>query len=415
MNVRLLAAGLVGAACGAVAVLALSGPSTTASGEVGAATTAEPEPTTTPAPTTAPDPRLDEDEDDVLLVWASSGLPDRAAARLASVPDILEVTTVAGHELELLAPVRAAIATDGRLGDGWVVPIDVLAIDPRSYSSVVPDGAAADLATLAPGSAALGETSAMLRGVGIGDVIELTSGLVEVAMIVPDRAVAGAELVVHHDDAERLGVVVDRFLLVAHDGDRREVQRAIDRALGLAAPVRFRTPAETTWLRHGDAVLPLAMVKDRFGEFAYRPGQGISITIDPAWEAAHLVEAAVPILGDVRCHRDLVPILDAALSALERDGLAHLVTLEQFAGCHVARRIGPDQALSRHSWGIAVDLNVDDNPRGSFSTQDPRLVETMREHGFGWGGAWLVPDPAHYELVAATPTASGPEPREPSG
>ena len=413
MNLRLLAAGLVGAACGAVAVLALSGPSTTASGEVGPATTATPRLTTTAA-----DPPVDDRvEGDVLLVWASSGLPDQAADRLGSEPDLLDVTTVAGHELELLAPVQAPIATDGRLRDGWVVPIDVLAIDPASYASIVPNGAAADLAALAPGSAALGETSAMLRGVGIGDLIELTTGLVEVSMVVPDRAVAGAELVVHRDDAARLGVLVDRFLLVSHDGDRREVQRAIDQALGLTAPVRFRTPAETTWLRHGDAVLPLAMVKDRFGEFAYRPDEGAAITIDPAWEEANVVDAAVPILGDVRCHRDLVPILDEALSALERDGLSHLVMPEQFAGCHVPRRIGPDQALSRHSWGIAVDLNVDDNPRGSFSTQDPRLVEAMRNHGFGWGGAWLVPDPAHYELVATTraSTASGPAPREPSG
>ena len=62
------------------------------------------------------------------------------------------------------------------------------------------------------------------------------------------------------------------------------------------------------------------------------------------------------------------------------------------------------QPLSRHAWGIAVDLNVDDNPRGSFSTQDARLVEIMRRHGFGWGGTWLVPDPAHYE---ALPPAEG--------
>ena len=53
--------------------------------------------------------------------------------------------------------------------------------------------------------------------------------------------------------------------------------------------------------------------------------------------------------------------------------------------------------MSHHAWGAALDLNVDGNPRGSFSTQDERLVEVMAHHGFGWGGAWLVPDPAHYE------------------
>ena len=53
--------------------------------------------------------------------------------------------------------------------------------------------------------------------------------------------------------------------------------------------------------------------------------------------------------------------------------------------------------MSHHAWGAALDLNVDGNPRGSFSTQDERLVDVMAHHGFAWGGAWLVPDPAHYE------------------
>ncbi|CAN5293224.1 hypothetical protein BH23ACT9_BH23ACT9_06790 [soil metagenome] len=63
--------------------------------------------------------------------------------------------------------------------------------------------------------------------------------------------------------------------------------------------------------------------------------------------------------------------------------------------------VGSHRASRCHATrgGVAVDLNVGDNPRGSFSTQDPRLVEVMRAHGFTWGGTWLVPDPAHHEVV----------------
>ena len=61
--------------------------------------------------------------------------------------------------------------------------------------------------------------------------------------------------------------------------------------------------------------------------------------------------------------------------------------------------IAPDAGLSRHAWGVAVDLNADDNPHGARSRQDRRLVETFADHGFTYGGFWLVPDAMHFEYV----------------
>jgi hypothetical protein len=46
-----------------------------------------------------------------------------------------------------------------------------------------------------------------------------------------------------------------------------------------------------------------------------------------------------------------------------------------------------------------VDLNASRNPFGSRSRQDRRLVNTMKRHGFTWGGEWpSVRDPMHFEL-----------------
>jgi hypothetical protein len=153
-------------------------------------------------------------------------------------------------------------------------------------------------------------------------------------------------------------------------------------------------------LRHGDGVLPTALLKQAFGEFAIRLVGGRDVEVDPAWEAVHIGTEDVAILGAVRCHLRMLPRLAGAMEELARRNLAHLVDVDAFAGCYVPRRIAVGQPLSRHAWGVAVDLNVGDNPRGSYSTQDPRLVEVMRAHGFTWGGTWLVPDPAHYEVVA---------------
>lgn len=356
-------------------------------------TTAAPPPT--PGPSSAPSR--------VLLAWTAGGLPGSIVDAASGDPAISAWSAVAGDQVGLVA-VHAA---DGEvvlsLADGWQVPLDVLALDPTAHAPFLADlgapGDTAVLADLTPGSALLSATAAALRGVGTGAVLTLDAGEeVVVAGVIADGAASGAELVVHAEDAVRLGVDTPRFLLLAHTGARSAVQQRLADAVG-TRPVRFRTPAETTWLRHGDAVLPQAQLKAAYGEFAIRLVAGRDVAVDPVWEAATIRTATIPILGEVRCHRLLLPRLDAAMAALARRNLGHLVDAAAFAGCYVPRRIAPDQPLSRHAWGLAVDLNVGDNPRGSFSTQDPRLVEVMREHGFTWGGTWLVPDPAHYEVV----------------
>ena len=206
------------------------------------------------------------------------------------------------------------------------------------------------------------------------------------------------------DDRHRL-----RGFLLQFHGDRQAIQRAIDDTLdelGASEPIRFRTPAETTWLRHGDAVLPAALVKAGFGEFAYRDTAGRSVETAQTWTDENIVAADLPVVGTVRCHENVIAALDSAFTQLSEAGLAYLVESTEVTGCFVPRRIAESLPLSRHSWGIAIDLNVGDNPRGSFSTQDARLVEVMRAAGFAWGGTWLVPDPSHYELIS-TPDSAG--------
>ena len=51
-----------------------------------------------------------------------------------------------------------------------------------------------------------------------------------------------------------------------------------------------------------------------------------------------------------------------------------------------------------HAFGLAVDLNVKENPLGSSGNMDPRVVEIFEDWGFEWGGLWARPDPMHFEL-----------------
>jgi hypothetical protein len=86
------------------------------------------------------------------------------------------------------------------------------------------------------------------------------------------------------------------------------------------------------------------------------------------------------------------------MAEAEQSNLGFLV--ETFDGCYSPRFIGGTRSLSRHAWGVAVDLNYAANPTGQVTIQDPRLVSIMERWGFTWGGNWLVPDAAHFEWVS---------------
>ncbi|MGH2703775.1 MAG: M15 family metallopeptidase [Actinomycetota bacterium] len=142
-----------------------------------------------------------------------------------------------------------------------------------------------------------------------------------------------------------------------------------------------------------------------YGKFRYTNHRDGSITPDPRWVSQNIETTKVPILGEVRCHRLMIPQLEGALRDLERAGLASLIDVPDYAyqgGCYVPRHIDRDvkRILSLHSWGMAIDINVKTNPAGERPHQDPRLVATFERWGFRWGGRWSPPDGHHFELAA---------------
>lgn len=137
-----------------------------------------------------------------------------------------------------------------------------------------------------------------------------------------------------------------------------------------------------------------------FEPFTFSPGEGGRIVADPAWVDAHITTVDLPILGETRCHRRVVPQLEAALAELVEQGLADLLDPADYAGCWVPRHIGWDagRGISMHAWGLAFDVNVSTNAYGDPPRLDPRVVKIFEDHGFNWGGRWRVPDGMHFEL-----------------
>jgi hypothetical protein len=242
--------------------------------------------------------------DRVLLVWTPGRLPDGLAKRAGRIRGVRAVTVVKGGLVGLAGSVDA----DGRPVDrprpGATVPLEAIGFDPASYPALLPASAGAAFARLRPGEALLGTTSARLRRLGPGGRLRLAPGpgqgrgrWLTVAGVVDDTLVGAAEVAVTTAGARPAGITRDRYLLLAHRGRRAAVAGAVRRALPPGLRARLRGPGETPFFRAGDAVLPQAMVKERFGEFAWRQGAADAYAQDPAWRAANLATAHVPILG----------------------------------------------------------------------------------------------------------------------
>ncbi len=337
--------------------------------------------------------------DDVLLAWTPGRLPKGIDTAVGALPG---VTGVASVRLDLL-PVTETVSAKGAEVDtapsGLVFPLEAIALSPLEYRRFLPETERTLLDGLRRGGAWLGTTSAAIRRIGPGGRLRLPDGSeLTVTAVVPDDVIGAAEVVVSQATGTRLGVVTPRYLLISYEGDRPAVEDAVRSAFA-GLPVRLRAPGETPFLRYGDAVLPQSLIKAQFGEFAYRMIDERSFEQDPVWVAENIVTTELPLLGQVTCHRSVLPLVHNAMAEMSKRDLGSLVDPEEFAGCWNPRLIAAGRGISRHAWGAALDINWDGNPTGIGSDQDPRLVDAMVKQGFTWGGPWLIPDPAHFEWV----------------
>jgi hypothetical protein len=338
---------------------------------------------------------------DTFLVWTSGGLPDGFADGLTSVRRIERSVVVASDNTWLTRSFDA----QGDLVDdpprGYAIPLEVGAVVPRAYAPFLPPADRGDIVALSDGQGILGESSAKLRGLGPGSVLGFGKVRIEVAAIVPDELVGAAELFVSRRTGHRIGVTHDRYALLQPKGEPtdRHLAKLLRSVLPAGTPMRVRAPGETPYFRQGDAVLPPVQIKILFGEFAARPDPGRPgyLQMDPAWERSHIATERVPVLGRVTCNVALFPQLRGAMRELAAEHLAG--TIHSYSGCYARRFTNrdPSQSISHHTWGIAVDVNVPQNPFGATPDQDPRLVTVMERWGFIWGGTFLRPDGMHFE------------------
>jgi hypothetical protein len=304
-------------------------------------------------------------------------MPGRTVRRVAAVPGVTAVTPVRASHIWVRSGVR-----------GYPdVPVDALAVRPTGFARAT---GSPGLARALRSGAVLSRTGARLRHARVGSTVRLSGGpRLRVTAVVSDVLLGGYELAT---DSRVLGLRRATYLLVRARGDvRAGVRRAVR-----SVPMRWRAPGQRPFMRAADEVLPLGLIKKRFGEYALRR-VGTSIRPDPRWVARNIRTRRVPVLGRVRCHRLILGDLTAALAELERRGGARL--LRNYAGCYVPRRVRGRSDMSRHSWGIAFDSNVASNPLGGRPRMPRLVIRVMAKHGFTWGGRFLRRDGGHFEWV----------------
>lgn len=343
---------------------------------------------------------IEEAPDATAIMWGPGGLPSSVVDRAAAVPGVVAATHLRSDTLGLVGARTADGTVVLDLDEQWRIPVDVVAVDPADAATVVDDAVTRDaVAGLVPGQVLLTEDASERRGVGTGGTVRLLGGgEFTVANIVPAGTLDATELVVHVGDADRLGMRDGGAVVVRLTGSELPHEELTALAPD-GAPVRL--DGGVAGARSTPVVLGLDEVKDRFGEFAFRDDDpDRDIWPDPGWVDQHIVIEEVPILGRVRCHEAIMDDLRAGLQAIVDAGLAGEIDPGEYGGCYHPRRIGSrTERLSRHSWGIAVDLNVDFSVAGMGTPMDHRAIDLLARHGFRWGGDFLTPDNHHFEWV----------------
>lgn len=132
-------------------------------------------------------------------------------------------------------------------------------------------------------------------------------------------------------------------------------------------------------------------------------------SLDDRWQAEFLVRLPLPFpmqlswdksrsVALMTCHRLAAPVFAEVFAEIQKGGLQ--VKIESFGGCFSFRPQRRGGKLSTHAWGIAIDLNPEENVQGSAGNIDAGLVAIFRAAGFEWGGGWAgsACDPMHFQF-----------------
>ncbi|WP_300639993.1 M15 family metallopeptidase [Nocardioides sp.] len=285
--------------------------------------------------------------------------------------------------------------------------LNLAAVDPATYRRYAPGQLPQNQEIwdrVAAGELAVGKAVAKRLPLDEDDFVPLTTEVPPIHLGVMAPQIENAvDAVVNEKWGEALGAVPGNALLVS--GELTVPPDVITGPLTKMLPESSSIERLDAVARYGldpDAVQTaqvVGSVADAVGTFTYRPIGGGRIAPDPAWVRANISTQVVPILGSVTCNKAVFPQLRAALEEIVLSDLADEINVDEYAGCYYPRFIAGSTTLSNHSFGLALDLNVPGNQRGTVGSMHRGIVDIFKRWGFNWGGDWAYTDPMHFELA----------------
>jgi hypothetical protein len=209
------------------------------------------------------------------------------------------------------------------------------------------------------------------------------------------------DAVVNDSWVKTLGMTPGNAILVSTGTRSPEaVRKGLQRIVGSSASVQrldiaARLGLDPTAVQN---TILVGSAADAVGSYTYTVLDGGRIAPQQAWVTSHISTETVPILGAMTCNTQMFPQLRAALDEIVADGLASAIHPGQYGGCYVPRFIAGTTTLSNHAFGLAFDLNVPENQRGTDGQINRQVVAIFQKWGFTWGGTWHYTDPMHFEL-----------------
>jgi hypothetical protein len=345
------------------------------------------------APTMAPPGPLDEAQwGDDLLVVSTEPLPKDLVARIRAIEVGGEPGIAAMEQLSL-----GQVASEGRV-------LDVAAVDPGGFRRFA--GADAGFQELwdrvADGEIAVPRPLARRLPLDEDDHLAVGTGEQVHDLHVgaySTHQVGTIDVLVNEPWGKALGVPTGNALLlstglISPQAVRKEIEKVAPDLSISALDIVAETGIDPHTVQRVSIVGTFA---DAVGAFSYTLAGG-RVTPAASWVRSHIVTTTVPILGTVTCNRYLVPQLRAALTEVQASGLAAEIHTDEYAGCYYPRFIAGSTTLSNHAFGLALDLNVPGNQRGTTGEMNRAVVAIFKRWGFAWGGDWRYTDPMHFEL-----------------
>ena len=256
----------------------------------------------------------------------------------------------------------------------------------------------------------MGRSSAIIRGARIGDIVTLLDIRNKrhefvIGNIAEDNLVGEADLLLSSRQADVLGAkMITRYTIIGFT-NATALENAI-RAAGFRDGNAFHV--RKTWdAPDPDATRGLAVAKRMVGEFAYKVSESGQVLLEGGWPQKYISPRAVfdDIGVKAACNVNVRVAIQGALSEVRRQGLSRYVDVgntNAYGGCFYPRYnrlAGKLGYLSRHSWGMAIDMNTSVNGQGVVPRMDCRIVRIFRQWGFAWGGNFTPSDGMHFEYV----------------